>query len=359
VSLLDSRHPRVLAAKALLDGGRVPDDFERLVADTGAALMPALAGCEVLLAHNVASLHKNLALTAALRRLPLPPAGPRLVLWHHDLAWTASQYQAELHPGYPWDLLRTDWPGARHVVVSEVRRQELAGLWGLPREAITVVPNGVETQHLYKLEPQTEALARSMGLSMAQPLLLLPVRLTRRKNIELALRVLGALRSGPMPRAMLLVTGPEGPHNPANVEYRRRLLALRDALGLAGAAHFAAEHSAAFLPDAVVADFYRLADALLLPSREEGFGIPLVEAALARLPVFCSDIAVLRSLGQAEATYFAPDADPVDIAASLATRLLADPVYRFATRARGDFTWERVYARHVAPLLSEVEGAGG
>src|SRR5438132_4982323 len=31
--LLDSRHPRVLAVKAGLDGGQVPDDFARLSAD--------------------------------------------------------------------------------------------------------------------------------------------------------------------------------------------------------------------------------------------------------------------------------------------------------------------------------------
>jgi len=102
----------------------------------------------------------------------------------------------------------------------------------------------------------------------------------------------------------------------------------------------------------VVADFFRLADALFLPSREEGFGIPLVEAAFARLPVFCADIPPLRDLGGDDAAYFSPDADPEAVAALIAARLRADPAYRFAARARRSFTWESIYAAHIEPLLT-------
>jgi len=356
--LMDSRHPEVLAIKAELDAGRVPPGFAPLVDAIESALRPALADADVVVAHNVCSLHKNLALTAALHRLNGEAHAWRFILWHHDLAWTTPRYRPELHDGYPWDLLRTDWPGVRQVAVSEPRRRELAELLGLPAERIVVVPNGVETAHLLKLETQTRTLVRRLNLAEAEPLLLLPVRLTPRKNIELALRTVAALRRRDVPperlyypNAMLLVTGPEGPHNPANAEYRRRLLALRDELGLRGAAHFVAEHTPEFLPDAVVADFFRLADALILPSREEGFGIPLVEAAITRLPVFCADIPPLRDLGGDDATYFSPEADPEAVAAMIAARLHTDPAYRFAARARRSFSWEAIYTAHIAPLL--------
>lgn len=348
--LIDSRHPEVLTVKVELDAGRAPPRFSRLVEEIASVLSPALAGVDALIAHNVCSLNKNLALTAALHSLSRAAGFPKLILWHHDLAWTTPRYRPELHDGYPWDLLRTDW-GATHVAISEFRRRELAGLLHLSAESIVVVPNGVETKHLLKLEPQTQMLFEMLKLAEAEPLLLLPVRLTPRKNIELALRVLAGLRRH-CPNAMLLVTGPEGPHNPANAEYKRRLLTLRDELGLSGAAHFVAEHTNEFLPDSVVADFFRLADALILPSREEGFGIPLLEAAIARLPVFCADIPPLRDLGEADATYFSPDSDPVEVADMIAGRLSADPVYRFAVRARGEFTWEGVYHDHIAPLLA-------
>ncbi len=356
IPLIDSRHPEVLAVKAGLDAGRAPPRFSRLVEEIASLLRPALADVEVLIAHNVCSLNKNLALTAALHKLHHTAGFPKLILWHHDLAWTTPRYRSELHDGYPWELLRTDW-GATHVTISEFRRRELADLLHIPTASISVVPNGVETKHLLKLEPQTQELFEKLKLAEAEPLLLLPVRLTPRKNIELALRALAALRRD-MPQAALLITGPEGPHNPANADYKRKLLALRDELGLNGAAHFAAEHTAALsgaegLPDAVVADFFRVADALFLPSREEGFGIPLIEAAITRLPVFCADIPPLRDLGGDEVTYFSPDAGPATVAGAIAARLRSDPVHRFAVRARRQFTWERVYRDYIAPLLTE------
>jgi glycosyltransferase involved in cell wall biosynthesis len=348
--LIDSRHPEVMAAKTALDTGSVPAGFPALVEAIHSALDTALAGVDVLIAHNVCSLHKNLALTAALRVMSGHPGAPRLILWHHDLSWTTSRYRAELHDGYPWELLRTDWPGAGQVVVSELRRRELADLLAIPLERITVIPNGVDLAAFYKLEEQTQALARQMCLLDAAPILLLPVRITPRKNIELALHTLAALRQE-FPSASLVVTGPLGPHNPANVEYFDRLRALRADLSLEGSAHFLAERVEAYLPDPVIADFYRLADALLLPSREEGFGIPVIEAALAGLPVFCADIPPLRDLGSSQVTYFSPDADPEQIAGPVARRLSLDPVYQMRVRVRSTYSWERVYAQHIVPLL--------
>lgn len=348
--LLDSKHPEILSVKAQLDAGTVPPEFEPLVQRTLADLCAALNGIDVLIAHNVASLNKNLVLTAALERLAKEAEAPRLILWHHDLAWTTPRYQPELHDGYPWDLLRTLW-GGQPVVISELRRRELADLFHIPPSQITVVPNGVETAQLLKLEPQTEALIQTLKLNDAAPLLLLPVRLTPRKNIELALHTLAALRQH-FPHAMLLVTGPEGPHNPANATYRQRLLQLRNDLGLQYAAHFAAEQSAEVLPDAVVADLFRLSDALLFPSREEGFGIPLLEAALTRLPIFCSNIDPLPEIGGHDAHYFSPDAPAQQVADLIFNTLNTDPIYNFSVRARQSYAWQRVYNQHIEPLLT-------
>ena len=349
--LIDSRHPRVLALKAALDRGSLPEDFETLTSEIAAALHTALAGVEVLIAHNVCSLNKNLALTAAIQRLSHEPGAPRVILWHHDLAWTTPRYRAELHAGYPWNLLRTDW-GARQVVVSDLRRLELAELLDLSPRSIQVIPNGLDRATFFKLSAATLILLEQIDLAEAGPILLLPVRLTPRKNIELALQVLAELRRT-LPQATLIVTGPLGPHNADNANYFARLKSLRAELGLLNAANFFAELDDDFLPDEVIADFFRLADAVILPSREEGFGIPLIEAAFSRLPVFCSDISPLRDLGQDDVTYFTLDESPESIAARIATRLKIDPVYRYAVRSRRNFTWERIYADQIAPLLEE------
>lgn len=350
---LDSRHPEVMEVKGFLDAGKRTPAFEDLRSKIKADLLAELRDCDMLIAHNVASLHKNLPLTAALRQIYKTPGFPRLILWHHDLAWTTPRYRAELHDGYPWDLLRTHWEGVTQIVVSELRKRELAELFGIPNGSIRVIPNGVDIHAFFKLEPQTIELMERLTLLEADPLFLLPVRLTTRKNIQLALRVLAELRDA-YPQAMLLVTGPEGPHNPANKGYKQKLLNLRDELNLQGAAHFLAEVTSEFMPDAVIADFYRLADALLFPSQEEGFGIPIIEAAFSRLPVFCADIPVLRELGGEDVTYFAPDANPVEVAKQVKVRLEAESTSRWARRAKRGYAWEQIYSRHIAPLIEEV-----
>jgi glycosyltransferase involved in cell wall biosynthesis len=104
-----------------------------------------------------------------------------------------------------------------------------------------------------------------------------------------------------------------------------------------------------------VADLYRLADALLLPSFEEGFGIPLLEAGLSRVPIlFCSAIEPLTELGQDDVTYFDPYGAPATIAADMAVRLQGSPTYRNAVRMRTQYTWQQIYDRQIEPLLQRV-----
>ena len=278
---VDSQDPEVVLTQAELNAGRVPQGFSTLVGELAESLAGITDDSDWLIAHNVCSLNKNFALSAALRRNLDSGSGPRLALWHHDLAWTTPRYRDQLHDGYPWELLRQAWPGAVQVTVSEFRRAELATLFGIPDGQIRVIPNGLDASQFFKWEDLTNQFIERLGLLQTWPLMFAPVRITPRKNLQLALRVLAELKRD-FPAAALLVTGPLGPHNPANRGYYSELLSLRRELGLDGAAHFLAEQTAEFLPDTVISDFYRLADLLFLPSREEGFGIPVLEAGFER-----------------------------------------------------------------------------
>jgi glycosyltransferase involved in cell wall biosynthesis len=353
IPLLDSRHPQVLNVKTQLDKGSLPPAFDELVDQIKSNLSAELNGFDVLIAHNVASLHKNLALTAAIHEVYQLPGFPRLILWHHDLAWESPRYRPEMHQGYPWDLLRENWSGATQVVVSRVRRQELSVLLHIPQDDIHVIPNGVELSTFFRLEQPTLQLIDQLKLNQADPLLLLPARLTRRKNIELALSTLVELRKN-FPHAMLLVTGPEGPHNPRNVDYKKKLIKVRNDLNLQGAAHLLAEVTPGFLPDDVIADFYRLADAILFPSFEEGFGIPLLEAGISSKPVFCADIPVLHELGGSDVNYFNPHAAPASIAGQITARLNNDATSRLSRRVKHEYTWESIYKNLIEPLIQEA-----
>ncbi len=43
-------------------------------------------------------------------------------------------------------------------------------------------------------------------------------------------------------------------------------------------------------------DLYLLSDCLLYPSRSEGFGLPVLEAAMHRMPVWCQNVPAFRAL---------------------------------------------------------------
>jgi glycosyltransferase involved in cell wall biosynthesis len=103
---------------------------------------------------------------------------------------------------------------------------------------------------------------------------------------------------------------------------------------------------------------YSLADLLLFPSAYEGFGIPLIEAMAAGLPIAASDTPVFRELADGAAQFFALG-DPADTAVAI-TALWDDPQQRAALAeagrarlARFDFA---VLADALAGIYREVTG---
>jgi glycosyltransferase involved in cell wall biosynthesis len=352
-----SKNEGVLAAKAALDRGQISHEFTELRSRLTQRLAQALEGQDVLVVHNALSLHKNLPLTAALWDLHQDGQAPRIIGWHHDLAWDRPDYRRELHPGDPWQLLCRPWPGATHVVVSRAQQARLARVYGIDEAAIHVVPPGVDPPSFERWTPLTCRIVETLDLPSADLLLLLPARITRRKNIEYALHTLAALRRSTATDCRLIVTGPPGPHNPTNAAYLDELLDLRTSLGIEASAHFLFQLDGVTptaIDPATLADLYRLSDALFFPSRDEGFGIPLLEAALARLPVFCSDIPPFHESGGAEVHFFSLEADPADTASLIANRLSADPALTLRRRTLQGYTWRAIVRGRVVPLLELV-----
>ncbi|MBI4672527.1 MAG: glycosyltransferase family 4 protein [Chloroflexi bacterium] len=344
---MDSRHPRVEIVQRELNAGNVSDAFHALTQELTDALARLLQDCDVCLAHNIATLHKNLALSAALHHLA-ETRRVRLLAWSHDFAWDDPVYAKELHDGAPWDLLRTAWKHTQYVVVSEARRQELARLLGLQPNAIVVAPPGVNVMEFLGVTDRVAQWVAQFHWLDAAPLLLLPARVTRRKNIERALEIVAALRDAGM-QPQLLVMGPLGPHNPKNRAYLEELKTRAGALNISNAVHWLQEYGV--VDDAMRRDLYALADALLLPSAREGFGIPILEAGLARLPIFCAAIPPFRETAGENAHYLKDDAVPAQIASEMRQYFLQDERYRLKQRVLQHHTWEKIFASRIVPLL--------
>jgi glycosyltransferase involved in cell wall biosynthesis len=342
---VDSRNATVLRDFRALAHGERTKEHDRLVERLVRKLRPIFAGADRVVVHNVMTMNFNLALTAAI--VWLASERPGLVIaWTHDLAWCDELYIKERHPGEPWDLIARAHPSIKYVVVSDERARQFSELSGLPRERITVVPNGADLASVLALSPAGVRLADRLDLWTADPLLLLPARLTRRKRIEAAIAATAALR-GRGRDAALVVTGLPGPHNPANARYLAELVALAERAGRAHLLYALGIRA----PYRLVVDLYALADVLVLPSQNEGFGIPLVEAALHRLPIVTSDLPTLRALAGDAATYVRPDASG-EMIADAVQQALDHPLARFRSRTRA-LAWPKVLRERVVPLVLE------
>ena len=347
IPTIDSRHSFVSEVNQKLANGIVNSDFYALTGAISRVLTRALADVDVCLAHNALTLHKNLALTSALREVT-QNANVRLVAWCHDFAWNDPVYAGELYTGLPWDLLRQRWAGVKYVVVSKARREELARLVRVSEREIAVVPPGLDVCEFLGVTPTTAQWVSDLELRDAAPLLLLPARVTRRKNIELGIEITAVLRArGLAPK--LVVMGPLGAHNPANAGYLDELRAQRRTLGVENVVIFLQEYGS--VDDAMRRDLYLLADAMLFPSEREGFGIPILEAGLARLPIFCADLAPFRESAREHANYFKLDEPPKAIAARIADCLARDARYQLKQRVLREYAWGRIFVEQIEPLV--------
>ncbi len=102
-----------------------------------------------------------------------------------------------------------------------------------------------------------------------------------------------------------------------------------------------------FLGDEALRAVVAGASALVLPSRDEGFGLPVLEALAAGTPVLASDLPVLREVGGEHVRYAAPG-DPEAFADGLRALLDSPPDPAPGVAHAASHTWRRSAAAHRA-----------
>jgi glycosyltransferase involved in cell wall biosynthesis len=239
----------------------------------------------------------------------------------------------------------------QYVAVSELRARQTINLLQLPPERCRIIPNGIDPAVTLNLTGRVAAFARRHRLLERDVVLFQPARVLRRKNVELGLQVTSALRSAGRDCAYV-ATAPPDAQNAASAEYAASIKRLRAELSLESDTLFVDEHFSATERD--VASLYALADALFFPSRQEGFGLPLLEAALHRLPIFCPAIEPLCSLLDQGVSLFSPDAAPTHIAGQVMRHLDGCGAMQSRKAVVRRHAWPAIYRNFLAPLLAET-----
>ncbi len=108
--------------------------------------------------------------------------------------------------------------------------------------------------------------------------------------------------------------------------------------------------------DAELHELYATADALLFASLAEGFGLPLVEAAQAGLPIICSDIPIFREVCGSHATFY-PSGDGPALAETIRAWLRQKTEGRvISSRGMPYLTW-RESAEQLLDAINRVTGS--
>lgn len=213
---------------------------------------------------------------------------------------------------------------ARIVAISEQIAAELTEAYGIAREKIAVVGNGVDCA---EFRPDGTPKGRT-------PLRVLYVgRLAPRKNVEVLVRAAALCKT----RMQLRIVG-AGPEE-------TRLRALAQSLGISDRATFRG-----FRKGADLLDEYHWADVLVMPSAYEGVPLVALEAKAAGLPIVAADFAGAANLVSASSGRIVPRIAADSLAAAL-DQLGADPseLTRMSTSTRREavdsFSWQAVVSR--------------
>jgi len=279
----------------------------------------------------------------------VPPArGRPLVVTVHDVAFRhfPEAYPASGRHFHERATRIAVAEAARVLVPSSSTARDLADLYGLEPERVTVTPLGADPPpERPDPEPARRLLER---LGVRGPFLLAVGTLEPRKNLP---RLVAAFAeaAADLPEHHLVVVGPTGWGKAlaGALPAAPRADAARASGPRADGAALARVVLAGRVEDAALQGLYAAADGLAYPSLYEGFGLPVLEAMARGLPVLTSDRSSLPEVAGGAALLV----DPTDVPAiakgmiellsnhALRERLAAD-----GRRHAAPFTWKATAA---------------
>jgi len=297
------------------------------------------------------TLRELVELPIALRRHPahvvhlphfvVPPLLPgATVVTVHDLIplFYPPRPRRHLAMLYLRAMVRWALGRARRVItVSRTSRRDLVRFFGDPGDRLVVIPNGVDPA-LARRPPRAELSGLRERHGLRPPLILVVGNDKPHKNVETALRAFHlAVRRHRLPGQLVLVGG-----FPPGSDLERRA----ERMGLGGRVRCLGR-----LPTRELWGLYHLAAVLLHVALYEGFGLPILEAMAAGLPVIASNLGAMRELGEGAARLVHP-LDVGEIAAALERVLVDDPLRQrmiaAGRRRAAELPWDRTVEATVA-----------
>jgi len=250
----------------------------------------------------------------------------------NTVAQSADEVEPELRIREESRIVHT---ADRIVAANVVERAHLVWYYGADADRVDVIPCGVDTE---MFRPMGRAAAKDLLELGPEPLLLYVGRLQPIKGLETLLDAMSRL-----PDATLLIVGgdQDEPENGHAASLRERV----SALGLEKRVRFLGAQ-----PQRRLRLFYAAADATVMPSYYESFGMVALEAMACGSPVVASRVGGLQTTVRDGVTgLLVPEGDPCALAATI-TRVLDDDALRWRLGREG----QRWAAQHRWPCVGEA-----
>ena len=338
------------------NGGLNPEVFEWAKRLLKKKLKKALVGVSKCIVHNVMTMHFNKVLTAALYELINEQKNTKFIVWCHDASLLNPDYLIKFRDKYPRDLLAKLNPRAKYVTISQERQKQLAGLFKVEEKKIEVVPNGVDVKTLLNISSEIWKFALKYDFFEKDFIAFFPTRVLKRKNIEKGVDIICELKKMGL-NVLFIITGPPDPHNKEALEYYDFLFGYRKKKGV--------EKQVVFMHNREMAggvkvridlhalrNLYRLCDMLLLTSTQEGFGLPLLEAGLFRMPIFCSNIKPLPEIFGDSAAYFGLKENSGKVAKRILNACRKSIVHKNFKEVMLNYSWPAIYHKYIKKIIS-------
>jgi len=243
------------------------------------------------------------------------------------------------------DVLVATTPQQRDILV--------AGEYDAPPEKIRVIPPGYDDTRFFPVSSASR-LAIQQDLDLEGRIVLALGRMAKNKGYDLLLRAMTIVLKRADDVRLLLAVGSTEPHDD-EVRQVEQLRHLADELGIRDRVLFRD-----YIPDELLADYYRAADVFALSSRYEPFGMTAVEAMACGTPTVVTTEGglweqVTWGLEALYANPFDPESFGHAIAAVLMHHRVRDQLAKFGSqKARSRFTWTGV-AQQLLRVLQSVE----
>jgi len=235
----------------------------------------------------------------------------------------------------------------RIIAATEAEQSQLEFLYKAPSQKLTIIPPGVDVDHFYCIPPDESKAV--IDLCSDCRMFLFVGRIEPLKGVDTLIKAIAILKGKGLmtqkPYSLSIIGGdPDASMLEMNAEMARLQRLCHD-LSLDELIVFLGKRNQDSLPY-----YYSAAEAVIVPSHYESFGMVALEAMACGTPVVASQVGGLAFLVQDGITGFVvPDGNP-EILADRLTRLILEPnlsekLGQQAAAYAQDYAWPKIAAR--------------